>query len=451
MSHQFSHHALWLNQWKKGDVFVYPIPDKERWIAFFLPKTSATTTMPYRYFFITFAVLFVVGSILVLLFSSLLCNRYLSIVPQIEEALSQEISSSTRILQTIHNSWNGYLCQKRETKQKWAITAAESANLKEIFYRQFADVLEELRKIALSLGEQSHQIKKMTASLTEMSTAVKSVSSHAHTAVTTSKTSETDAKKGGDIVSQIIKHMNKITQTVSKSALVIQELRQRSDEIGDIIHVIDDIADQTDLLALNAAIEAARAGPQGRGFAVVADQVRSLAEKTSHATKEIAATLSSIQERTAIAVAAMDERIKEIDEGAGFAVQAGVSLRKIVSGAKRVTEMVTTIAEETEKQSQSALIASSLVLDLSRDVENTCENSKSILIHVQNLEQQMQKLSQFMESFLNRGTEASLEEEIVHLSERTNKEILLRNQRLEKIHISIMEPVMENSSIKKNT
>ncbi len=102
---------------------------------------------------------------------------------------------------------------------------------------------------------------------------------------------------------QTIEGMNRIAQVVQESAKTIQELAKSSDQIGEIIGVIDDIADQTNLLALNAAIEAARAGEQGRGFAVVADEVRKLAERTTKATKEITDMIKGIQNDTKGAVA----------------------------------------------------------------------------------------------------------------------------------------------------
>ncbi len=113
------------------------------------------------------------------------------------------------------------------------------------------------------------------------------------------------------------------------AVLLIGELGKRSDEIGQIIGVIDDIANQTNLLALDAAIDAARAGEQGRGFAVVAHEVRKLAERSSMATKEIVAMIRSIQTETKKAVIAIQEGKAEVQRGVDSTTMAGSALREV--------------------------------------------------------------------------------------------------------------------------
>src|SRR5437764_9882646 len=120
------------------------------------------------------------------------------------------------------------------------------------------------------------------------------------------------ARTGGETVEGTLTKMRAIATSVSGTARKVEELGRSSEQIGRIVSVIDDIADQTNLLALNAAIEAARAGEQGRGFAVVADEVRKLAERTTHATKEISEMIKKIQSETAGAVGAMEEGTREV-------------------------------------------------------------------------------------------------------------------------------------------
>jgi methyl-accepting chemotaxis protein len=147
--------------------------------------------------------------------------------------------------------------------------------------------------------------------------------------------------------------MRTIAASVGATAKKVEELGKSFDQIGRIIGVIDDIADQTNLLALNAAIEAARAGEQGRGFAVVADEVRKLAERTTRATKEIADMIRTVQEETKVAVVAMEEGTKQVEEGVTTTSKAGDSLKQIIHMSEQVGEMITHIATAATEQSSA--------------------------------------------------------------------------------------------------
>jgi methyl-accepting chemotaxis protein len=140
---------------------------------------------------------------------------------------------------------------------------------------------------------------------------------------------------------------------VRSTSRKVEELGKSSDQIGRIIGLIDDIADQTNLLALNAAIEAARAGEQGRGFAVVADEVRKLAERTTTATKEIAQMIRTVQEETKTAVGAMEDGTRQVEEGLTTTSQAGDSLKQIIQMSEQVGEMITQIAAAATQQSSA--------------------------------------------------------------------------------------------------
>ncbi|MCX5689883.1 MAG: methyl-accepting chemotaxis protein, partial [Planctomycetota bacterium] len=159
------------------------------------------------------------------------------------------------------------------------------------------------------------------------------------------------ATEGGQVVQETIQGMRAIAEAVTAGASSVQELGRRGEQIGEIIKVINDIADQTNLLALNAAIEAARAGEHGRGFAVVADEVRKLADRTTNATEEIAQSIQAIQQETQGAVAKMNMGTSQVEVGVGRATKAGESLRAIVSSAEDVALMIRSIAAAAEEQS----------------------------------------------------------------------------------------------------
>ncbi len=171
---------------------------------------------------------------------------------------------------------------------------------------------------------------------------------------------------GGGIVHEVLLRMGSIADSVNASAQRVDELSKRSDQIGKIVAVIEDIASQTNLLAINAAIEAARAGEHGRSFAVVAGEVRSLAERTTSATKEIANTIQSVQEETATAVAQMVAGTQLVEQGVSDTSKAGSALDQIITAAQHVGDMVAQIAIAANEQT-------SAVTEINRNIGHIAE------------------------------------------------------------------------------
>ncbi|MCC7205082.1 MAG: HAMP domain-containing protein, partial [Phycisphaeraceae bacterium] len=216
---------------------------------------------------------------------------------------------------------------------------------------QIASSAEEL---AGGISEQNQQMTQISAAVEEMSSSIIEVAKKSGQAAQNADESGKVAQEGGQVVQETIQGMTSIDQAVTASAASVAELGKRGEQIGQIIGVINDIADQTNLLALNAAIEAARAGEHGRGFAVVADEVRKLADRTTKATEEIAKSIQAIQQETSQAVDRMNSGTEQVKQGVTRATQAGQSLQKIVSGAKEVATMISSIAAAAEEQSAAA-------------------------------------------------------------------------------------------------
>lgn len=209
-------------------------------------------------------------------------------------------------------------------------------------------------EMAAGARDQGTQAAEVAGAIEEMAHTIVESSGSAAEAARTADQARTAAEKGGEIVGETIAGMKHIGDVVRKSAGMVKGLGQSSDQIGEIISVINDIADQTNLLALNAAIEAARAGDQGRGFAVVADEVRKLADRTTQATREIAGKISRMQADTHSAVAVMEQETEEVTRGIDRADHAGQSLREIVEVSQNVTTMITRIAAASEQQSSAS-------------------------------------------------------------------------------------------------
>jgi methyl-accepting chemotaxis protein len=195
---------------------------------------------------------------------------------------------------------------------------------------------------------------KTSNTVTEMAAAVNDVAKIAEEADRISNKASDDARVGGEAVSRTIEGMKKISDTMENTARVITGLGSRSMEIGKILEVIEEIADQTNLLALNAAIEAARAGEAGRGFAVVADEVRKLAERSVEATKEIGEVIRQVQQETTAAVDTAKAGASETKEGIQLADKAGLALRSIIDSVLRSSQLMGQIASATAKQSKAS-------------------------------------------------------------------------------------------------
>jgi methyl-accepting chemotaxis protein len=254
-------------------------------------------------------------------------------------------------------------------------------------------------EIAAGMNEQSGQVTQISSAIEEMSSSVVEVARKAADAANNANESGRMAQEGGEVVEQTITGMNAISESVSSSAVAVQELGKRGEQIGEVIEVINDIADQTNLLALNAAIEAARAGEHGRGFAVVADEVRKLADRTTKATEEVAQSITAIQQETQTAVGRMEAGTQEVDKGVEKAGRAGQSLQQIVSSASDVASMVQSIAAAAEEQSAASEQVSRNIESISAISRQANEGTSQAAQAAQSLSSKAESLLQLVGSF----------------------------------------------------
>ena len=203
-------------------------------------------------------------------------------------------------------------------------------------------------------GEQAERAHQVATASEEMSQTVLDVSQNASNIATTATNAARTANDGGKIVEEAIKEVREIAETVGESSTHITSLAELSQRIGEIIAIINDIADQTNLLALNAAIEAARAGEHGRGFAVVADEVRKLAERTTGATSEVSGIIREIQDKVTSAVSSIERVSTKVERGVDLSQKAGSELTTIVSNVESLHLMVQQIATAIEEMSMSS-------------------------------------------------------------------------------------------------
>ncbi len=206
-------------------------------------------------------------------------------------------------------------------------------------------------KISEGTVEQTNRSTEVVSAVEQMSLNISHSSKNSETASRASIEAKQFAIEGGQVVRQTINGIVEISEVVNHAASTIQKLGASSNEIGEIVELIDEIAEQTNLLALNAAIEAARAGEHGRGFAVVAEEVQKLSERTTSATKNIAVMIKQIQADSSGAIDSISTGLNKVNTGRNFAEKAGISLDKIIDSVTKVSEVIEQVAVANEEQS----------------------------------------------------------------------------------------------------
>ncbi len=262
-----------------------------------------------------------------------------------------------------------------------------------------AEISASAEEMAAGVQEQSSQSTEIANAVEHMAEAIVTTAHRAKSTADMAVNAGEIAQTGGNVVETTIKGMIRIAEVVNESAFTVEKLGDSSTQIGEIIQVIDDIADQTNLLALNAAIEAARAGEQGRGFAVVADEVRKLAERTSNATKEISAMIKQIQTDTKGAVESIKIGNDEVDKGRVLAEDAGNSLKEIISTTRTVVTNVQEVASTNEQQSSAAEQISRSIEGISSVISETAGTTQQIASAAEDLNRLTDNLQILIQQF----------------------------------------------------
>lgn len=209
-------------------------------------------------------------------------------------------------------------------------------------------------ELAAASEHQAQEIAGVSAAINEMTVSIDQVSNNAAESATVAQRSVAISYNGAEVVQRSIEGMNVIRDQIQETSKRIKRLGESSQEIGDIVGLINDIADQTNVLALNAAIQASMAGEAGRGFAVVADEVQRLAERSANATKQIETLVKTIQADTSEAVMSMESTTSEVVRGARLAKDAGEALEEVQTVSNTLADLIQNISNAALQQAESA-------------------------------------------------------------------------------------------------
>ncbi|MCW8987480.1 MAG: methyl-accepting chemotaxis protein, partial [Gammaproteobacteria bacterium] len=268
---------------------------------------------------------------------------------------------------------------------------------------QLAAASEEVSAVAQessnSILQQRSETDMIATAMNEMSATVQEVANSAESAAGAAHSANNDAQGGSAIVKNTARVIAQLVADVADASNVIHQLERDSENIGSILDVIKNIAEQTNLLALNAAIEAARAGEQGRGFAVVADEVRTLASRTQESTQEIEEMITKLQNGAKHAVEVMVKGQNQAVEGEQQAKEAAESLEAITRAVSTISEMNTHIASAAEEQSATADEMNKNIINISQVSEQTASGSEQTTIAANELAKLASDLQQLISQF----------------------------------------------------
>ncbi len=288
---------------------------------------------------------------------------------QIQEENERNQMAILRLLDELGDLAEGDLTVNATVSEDFTGAIADSVNFAIDQLRQLVLVInstadrvsqssEQTQMNAVELAEasehQAQEIAGVSTAINDMAVSIDQVSTNATESAGVAQRSVAIAYNGAEVVQRSIEGMNVIRDQIQETSKRIKRLGESSQEIGDIVSLINDIADQTNVLALNAAIQASMAGEAGRGFAVVADEVQRLAERSANATKQIETLVKTIQADTSEAVMSMESTTSEVVRGARLAKDAGEALEEVQSVSNTLADLIQNISDAAQQQAKSA-------------------------------------------------------------------------------------------------
>ena len=255
------------------------------------------------------------------------------------------------------------------------------------------------KETVAAIQSQLHETELASTAINEMSTTIQEIAQTANTTSNNTRETADKANEGRDVVQQSVESTRQLNHDIAVASESINDLRQKSDDIGSILGVIKEIADQTNLLALNAAIEAARAGEMGRGFAVVADEVRNLASRTQDSTKEIESIIGYLQSASLHAYESMQHSQERMQGTIELSEESGHALESIRDNTLQISDMNTQVATATDEQAVVAEEINKNVTAIYSKSQQVAGNATTIQTHSEALSAMSLKMEEELKKF----------------------------------------------------